>query len=68
MAKLSGENKKQYLRERFEEQRLFLSKSIKEFVSGDLAEAVRIAITIRVLVHETGSSKSLLGQLTPNYS
>ena len=67
MAKLSGENKKQYLRERFEEQRLFLSKSIKEFVSGDLAEAVRIAITIRVLVHETGSSKSLLGQLTPNY-
>lgn len=67
MAKLSGENKKQYLRERFEEQRPFLSKSIKEFVSGDLAEAVRIAITIRVLVHETGSSKSLLGQLTPNY-
>jgi len=67
MAKLSGDEKKRYLRERLEEQRHLVNKSIVEFASGDLAEAVRLAVSMRVLVHETGSQKPLLGQLTPNY-
>jgi hypothetical protein len=67
MAKLTGDEKKKFLNERLEEQRHLLAKSIAGFASGDLAEAVRLAIAMRVLVHETGSSKPLLGQLTPNY-
>ena len=67
MAKLTGDERKAFLREKLEEQRHLLDKSIKEFVSGDLAEGVRLAISMRVLVHETGSSKPLLGQLTANY-
>lgn len=59
--------KKEYLRERLEEQRHLLRKSIREMAAGDLAEAIHIAAIIRVLVHETGSSKPLLKQLTPNY-
>jgi|SRR5580704_7675158 hypothetical protein len=67
MAKLTGDEKKKFLREKLEEQRHLLGKSIREFASGDLAEGVRLAIAMRVLVHETGGSKPLLGQLTPNY-
>jgi hypothetical protein len=53
MAKLTGDDKKKFLGEKLEEQRHLLGKSIKEFASGDLAEAVRLAIAMRVLVHET---------------
>jgi hypothetical protein len=67
MAKLTGDDKKKFLVEKLGEQRHLLDKSIKEFASGDHAEAVRLAIAMRVLLHETGSSKPLLGQLTPNY-
>jgi hypothetical protein len=67
MAKLTEGDHKKFLHRSLEEQRHFLRKSIKEFTSGDLAEAVRIATTMRVLVHETGSSKPLLKQLTSNY-
>jgi hypothetical protein len=67
MAKLTGEDRRKFLSEKLEEQRHLLRKSIAEFASGDLAEAVRLAIAMRVLVHETGSCKPLLGQLTGNY-
>jgi hypothetical protein len=67
MVRLTGEDQRKFLRERLEEQRHLLRKSIKEFTSGDLTEGVRIATAMRVLVHETGSSKPLLKQLTPNY-
>jgi hypothetical protein len=67
MAKLSAEEQKKFLRERLEEQRHLLRKSINELASGDLAEGLRIAVVIRVLAHETASSKPLLKQLTPNY-
>jgi len=67
MAKLIGEDQKKFLRDKLEEQRHLLRKSIKEFATGDLAEGVRIAIAVRVLVHETGNSKPLLKQLTSNY-
>jgi hypothetical protein len=67
MANLTGEDRKKFLRERLEEQRHFLRKSIREFASGDLAEAVRMATAVRVLVYETGKSKPLLKQLNSNY-
>jgi hypothetical protein len=67
MVGLTGDDKKKFLRERLEEQRHLLQKSIREFASGDLAEAVRLAVAMRVLVHETGSCKPLLGQLASNY-
>jgi hypothetical protein len=67
MAKLESQERVRFLNERFEEQRHLLRKSIKEFESGDLSEGIRIAIAIRVLVHETGPSKPLLAQLTHNY-
>lgn len=64
---MKTEDRKRFLREKLEEQRHLLRKSIREMVAGDLAEAIRIATGIRVLVHETGSSKPLLKQMTPNY-
>lgn len=67
MAKLVGEDRKKFLSEKLEEQRHLLHKSIREFAAGDLAEAVRIAIALRILVHETGNSKPLLKQLNSNY-
>jgi hypothetical protein len=45
---------------------LVLFQTIAEFAAGDLAEAVRMAVAMRVLVHETGSSKPLLKQLAGN--
>lgn len=43
----------------------FLRNSAEAFYKGDFAESLRIATTIRVLVHETGKSKSLLQQVRP---
>ena len=48
------------------EQMEFLRTSLHAFYAGDFAESVRIATTIRVLVHETGMSKPLLKQAKPN--
>lgn len=56
-----------YLLERLGELRHLLRKSVADLCAGDLAEAVRIATAIRVMVHETGSSKPLLKQIVPNY-
>jgi hypothetical protein len=67
MSKLNSDERKLFVAAKFEEQRHLLRKSLKELVAGDLAEGIRIATIIRVLVHETGSSKPLLKQLTPNY-
>ena len=52
--------------EKLREQMGFLRTSVRAFYEGDFAESVRIATTIRVLVHETGSSKSLLVQAMPS--
>jgi hypothetical protein len=41
----------------------FLQLSAAAFDKGILGEAKRMAVTVRVLVHDTPSSKSLLGQL-----
>lgn len=41
----------------------FLSASSKAYDKGFEAEAIRLAVAIRILVHETSESKSLLTQL-----
>jgi hypothetical protein len=67
MAQLTGDEKKKFLRDKLEDQRRFMEKSIRDFAAGDIAEAVRLAVAMRVLVHETSNSKALLAQLTANY-
>src|SRR5215469_17269074 len=52
--------------EKLKEQMGFLRTSLRTFYEGEFAESVRIATTIRLLVHETGSSKALLVQAIPN--
>ena len=44
-----------------------LKKAIAEMQRGDLTQALTIATCIRVLVHETGSSKPLLKRLRTDY-
>lgn len=41
----------------------FIRRSAESFDSGHWAEAKRLAVTVRVLVHDTKASKSLLNQL-----
>jgi len=48
------------------EQMELLHASVNAFYSGHFAEALRIATSIRVLVHETGRSKPLLKQIRPD--
>jgi hypothetical protein len=45
------------------EQLRFLASSGRAFDQGELSESKRIALVIRVLVHDTGASHSLLAQL-----
>lgn len=45
------------------ENRDFMSASAASYDAGTEAEAKRLAVVIRVLVHQTGQSKSLLTQL-----
>jgi len=51
------------LREHLQEQLAFLESSSKAFDQGFEGEAKRLAVAIRVLVHDTKLSRSLLGQL-----
>ena len=53
---LSEEDLKKHLKEQFN----FLQLSVKSYDSGYSSEAKRIATTLRVLLHDTKSSKSLL--------
>jgi hypothetical protein len=67
MPKLEPSQASKFIQEKLEEQRHLLQKSIKDVAAGDLIETIRVASIIRVLVHETGSSKPLLKQLTQDY-
>ena len=67
MGKLSTLERKKFVYDKLEEQRHLLRKSVEEIIAGDFAEAVRVATTIRVLIHETGSSKALLKRLDQSY-
>ena len=51
------------LERHLKEQIVFLQRSVKAFDQGYLDEAKRISVVIRVLVHDTATSKSLLEQL-----
>lgn len=51
------------LENHLKEQVAFLQRSAKAFDQGYLVEAKRIAVIVRLLVHDTTSSKSLLGLL-----
>jgi hypothetical protein len=55
--------------EKLAEQLSFLNNSLEAYKNGNHAESLRIATTIRVLVHEpkTKSSVPLLKQVDPNY-
>lgn len=59
---LSDEDKRE-LFEHLEDQMSFLLASTRLYKAGNIAEAKRLASTIRVLVHDTGASRSLLGQM-----
>jgi hypothetical protein len=48
------------------EQMDLLRTSLDSFYLGNFAESLRIATTIRILVHETGRCKPLLNQVQPN--
>jgi|SRR5580692_10374095 hypothetical protein len=67
MPKLVATDAKRFLLERLQEQYHLLKKSVDEIKRGDLAEGIRIATAVRVLVHESGSSKPLLKQVTKDY-
>lgn len=51
------------LQQHLREHRGFIRRSSKSFDDGFADEAKRLATSIRVLVHDTSSSRSLLGQL-----
>lgn len=58
----------QELQEHWYDQVRFIQKSIKEFDSGDEKEAQRLATHLRIMFHDTQSSKSIFKQLKPRIS
>lgn len=63
MRKRTFEQPNHELVKRLREQFNFLVKSSKEYDLGDSSEAKRLAVAIRVMVHDTKNSKSLLSLL-----
>jgi hypothetical protein len=59
---------RQELIEHLREQIAFLSRSARAFDEGAEAEAKRLAVIIRVLVHDTAKSQALLTQLGLKHS
>jgi hypothetical protein len=53
--------------EHLREQCGFLKRSVQSVLDGHSEEAVRVATTIRVLVHKTKTATPLLEQLRPDY-
>ncbi|MEU0216868.1 hypothetical protein ABZ281_17870 [Streptomyces sp. NPDC006265] len=60
---MAGQRDRAGLLELLEESVSFLKASAASFDAGCEAEAKRLAATLRVLVHDTSNSHSLLGQL-----
>ena len=67
MARLSAGEKRAFYREALEQHRLLLKSAIEQMAEGNLVHALTIATSIRVLVHETGSSIPLLKRLRTDY-
>lgn len=59
----TGNQLEGYLREQFD----FLCGSVEGFLAGNRAEALRVAVTMRLLVHKTTKSHPLLEQLDRDY-
>ncbi len=55
------------MQDKLREQAHLLETSLDRFYSGDMAEALTVAIRVRTLVHEARKSIPLLKQLNPNY-
>ncbi len=51
------------LENRLQEQLNFLRKSIRDYNNGDISEFRRMALSLRILLHQTQSSHSLINQL-----
>ena len=64
---MTTEERKKFYREKLDEQRHLLRTAITGMAAGDLTQALHVATTIRVLVHETGASKPLLKHLNNSY-
>jgi len=60
-------DRKKYFLSRLDDHRHLLRAAVAAMGAGDLTQALNVATTIRVLVHETGNQKPLLKQLKPNY-
>lgn len=56
-------NNKNDLEVQYQDHLRFLERSCKEYDQGDSSEAKRMAVSLRVLLHNTKNSKSLLSQL-----
>jgi hypothetical protein len=66
MAKMSTSERKEFYRKALDERRHLLSTAIDGMAAGDLVQALRVATTIRVLVHQ-GATKPLLKRLDSSY-
>ena len=64
---MSAEERKAFHTKALEEQRHLLKTALDAMAHGDLTQALNVATRIRVLIHETGSSKPLLKSLCKNY-
>lgn len=66
-AKMTTEERTRFYLKALEEQRHLLRTAIGGMATGDLTQAMNVATRIRVLVHESGSSKPLLKCIQRNY-
>ena len=55
------------VRTKIAEQKGFLERSVADYLDGHTAEAMRLALSIRVLVHETARQTPLLKMFRTNY-
>jgi hypothetical protein len=67
MAQLSKGEKKAYYLAALEQHRQLLEAAVEQMAEGSLVHALTIATSIRVLLHETGSSIPLLKRLRTDY-
>lgn len=64
---MGSAERRQYALSRLEDHRHLLRSAVGGMTRGDLTQVLHVAVTIRVLVHETGSQTPLLKQLKANF-
>jgi hypothetical protein len=67
VGKMSFVERRKFHRGALEDQRHLLKTAIDGMAAGDLTQALHVATSIRVLVHETGRSKPLLKEFYNNF-